>query len=315
MWTGGLTHWDTVLLLGFNSLARDPRLGALIEFISNSRLLTGTVFIAVYWYFWFDTGSRDSTEARRVVLAGVVAGVLAVILARLLADVLPDRARPLVDPPLGFRLPTHIGDYEEWSSFPSDNAAFVFALSLVLYRFAPRVAAALTAYGFAAVCVPRITLGLHYPSDILAGAIVGTVAAWISERYVRGKAVDWLFGFAQCHAGWFYGLAFVVTLELAEKFDDARNTARAVSSMLHRSTSVAMTIVAAAFAAAVAIASLLGALAVKGAKSRKLKSPNASGNGVAAAERGRDAPIDGAAPDSTSRSARHRTAVRGISRS
>ena len=62
MWTGGLTHWDTVLLLGFNSLARDPRLGALIEFISNSRLLTGTVFIAVYWYFWFDTGSRNSTE-------------------------------------------------------------------------------------------------------------------------------------------------------------------------------------------------------------------------------------------------------------
>jgi undecaprenyl-diphosphatase len=313
VWTGGLTHWDTVLLLGFNSLARDPRLGALIEFISNSRLLTGTVFIAVYWYFWFDTGSRNSTEARRVVLAGIVAGVLAVILARVLADMLPDRTRPLVDPPPGFRMPTHIGDYEEWSSFPSDNAAFVFALSLVFYRLAPRVAAALTAYGFAAVCVPRITLGLHYPSDILVGAVIGAVAAWISERYVRGKAVDGLFGFAQRHAGWFYGLAFVVTLELAEKFDDVRNTARAVSNALHRSTSVAMIIVAVAFAGLLAIAALLGALAVKGTKSRKLESPDASGNGGAAAERSRDAAIDGAAPDSTSRSARPRTAVRGIS--
>jgi undecaprenyl-diphosphatase len=312
VWTGGLTHWDTVLLLGFNSLARDPRLGALIEFISNSRLLTGTVFIAVYWYFWFDTGSRNSTEARRVVLAGIAAGVLAVILARVLADVLPDRTRPLVNPPPGFRMPTHIGDYEEWSSFPSDNAAFVFALSLVLYRFAPRVAAALTVYGFAAVCVPRITLGLHYPSDILVGAVIGAVAAWISERYVRGKTVDWLLGFAQRHAGWFYGLAFVVTLELAEKFDDARNTARAVSSMLHRSTSVAMIIVAVAFAGTLAIAVLLGMLAVKAAKSRKLKSPDAS-NDLAVAERGRDTSIDGAAPDSTSRSARPRTAVRGIS--
>ena len=290
MWTGGLTHWDTVLLLGFNSLARDPLLGALIEFVSNNRLLTGTVFIAVYWFFWFDTGSRDNAEARRVVLAGVVAGVLAVILARLLADLLPDRTRPLVDPPLGFQLPTYIGDYEEWSSFPSDNAAFVFALSLVLYRFAPRVAAALTAYGFAVVCVPRITLGLHYPSDILVGALVGIVAAWISERYVRGKAVDWLFGVAERHAGWFYGLAFIVTLELAEKFDDVRDTARAVSSMLHRSTSVAMTIVAVAFAGTLAIALLLGALAVtvRGAKSRKLKSPDASGNGVAATARGHD---------------------------
>jgi undecaprenyl-diphosphatase len=312
VWTGGLHHWDIVLLQGFNSLASDPQLRALIEFISNSRLLTGTVFIAVYWYSWFDTGSRDRAETRRTVLAAIVAGVLAVILARVLADLLPYRTRPLVDPPPGFRIPTHIGDYEAWSSFPSDNAAFVFALSLVLYRFAPRVAAVLTAYGFAAVCVPRMTLGLHYPSDILVGAIVGTFAAWISERYVRGKAVDWLFGFSQRHAGWFYGLAFVVTLELAEKFDDARTTARAVSSMLHRSTAVAMAIVAAVFAGTLAIAALLGMIAAKGAKSRKAKSPDASGTGVAAAERGRDAYIDGV-PDSTSRSAGPRTAVRGIS--
>jgi undecaprenyl-diphosphatase len=313
VWTGVLSHWDIVLLQGFNSLAHDPRLGTLIEFISNNRLLTGTVFIAVYWYFWFDTGSRNSTEARRVVLAGIAAGVLAVILARVLADVLPDRTRPLVNPPPGFRMPTHIGDYEEWSSFPSDNAAFVFALSLVLYRLAPRVAATLTAYGFAVVCVPRITLGLHYPSDILVGAVVGAVAAWISERYVRGKAVAWLLGFAERHAGWFYGLAFVVTLELAEKFDDARNTARAVSSALHRSTSVAMTIVAVAFVGMLAVASLLGAFAVKATKARKLKSADGSDNGLPAAERDRNARIDGIAPDSTSRSARPRTAVRGVS--
>src|SRR6185312_5534814 len=188
----------------------------------------------VYWYFWFDNRSRDNTEARRVVLAGIAAGVLAVIVARVLADLLPYRTRPLIDPPPGFRMPTYIGDYEAWSSFPSDNAAFVFALSLVLYRFAPRVAVALTAYGFAMVCVPRITLGLHYPSDILAGAIIGTFTAWICERYVRGKAVDWLFGFSQRQAAWFYCLAFVVTLELAEKFDDARSAAHEVGSLLHR---------------------------------------------------------------------------------
>jgi membrane-associated phospholipid phosphatase len=296
VWTGGLTHWDTVLLLGFNSLARDPRLGALIEFISNSRLLTGTVFIAVYWYFWFDNRSRDNTEARRVVLAGIAAGVLAVIVARVLADLLPYRTRPLIDPPPGFRMPTYIGDYEAWSSFPSDNAAFVFALSLVLYKLAPRITAALTVYGFVAVCIPRITLGLHYPSDILVGAVVGTVAAWICERCVRGKAVDRLLGFSQRHAGWFYGLSFVVTLELAEKFDDVRNTARAVSSLLHRSTAVAMAIVAIVFVGALAIAALLAVLAVTRAKARDLKSPDG-----------------GTAQDSASRSAHPRAAVRGIS--
>jgi membrane-associated phospholipid phosphatase len=273
-----LTHWDLVLLLAFNSLASGPRLASFIGFISSSRLLTATIFIAVYWYFWFDTGSRDRAEARRVVLAGIVAGVLAVMLARLLASVLPYHMRPLVDPPPGFRLPANIGDYEAWNSFPSDNAAFVFAMSLVLYRFAPRVAVALTAYGFAVVCVPRITLGIHYPSDILVGAIIGIIVAWICERYVRGKAVDWLFGFSQRHAGWFYCLAFVVTLELAEKFDDVRSAAREVSSILHRSTSVAMIIVAVSFGGTLAIASVVGALAVKRAKSRTWKSRDASGN-------------------------------------
>jgi membrane-associated phospholipid phosphatase len=273
-----LTHWNIVLLLDFNSLASDPRLASFIEFISSSRLLTATIPIAVYWYFWFNTGSRDSAEARRVVLAGIVAGVLAVILARLLAGVVPYHTRPLVDPPPGFRLPAYIGDYEAWSSFPSDNAAFVFAMSLVLYRFAPRVAAALTIYGFAVVCVPRMTVGLHYPSDILVGAILGTFVAWICERHVRGKAVDWLYGFSQRHPGWFYCLAFVVTFELAEKFDDVRSTAREVSSILHRSTSVAMIVVAVSFGGAVAIASLVGALAVKGTKSRTWETRDAAGN-------------------------------------
>jgi undecaprenyl-diphosphatase len=79
----------------------------------------------------------------------------------------------------------------DWArqSFPSGHATNAFALFMVIGFLAPRwlypglVVAA-------AIAVSRITLGFHYPSDVTAGAIVGTLGAytarWIFAR--RGWA-------------------------------------------------------------------------------------------------------------------------------
>ena len=61
-------------------------------------------------------------------------------------------------------------------SFPSDHASAAFAIAVALLFFSRRVGAVFLAAAVV-ISVSRVALGLHYPSDVLAGALVGTLAA------------------------------------------------------------------------------------------------------------------------------------------
>jgi membrane-associated phospholipid phosphatase len=61
-------------------------------------------------------------------------------------------------------------------SFPSDHAAAAFAIAFAVLAFSRRAGAAFLV-GATLIGVSRIALGMHYPSDVLAGALVGFAAA------------------------------------------------------------------------------------------------------------------------------------------
>jgi len=88
------------------------------------------------------------------------------------AKYLFDRARPFIDDtevaPL-IKTPSS-------SSFPSGHAATAAAGALSLSAVYPSYAPALLLSGFL-VALSRIYLGVHYPFDVLAGALIGTVTA------------------------------------------------------------------------------------------------------------------------------------------
>jgi undecaprenyl-diphosphatase len=58
-------------------------------------------------------------------------------------------------------------------SFPSAHATSSFAAATAMGRIAPQRRAALLV-GAAAMAATRPYLGMHYPSDVLAGAVLGT---------------------------------------------------------------------------------------------------------------------------------------------
>jgi undecaprenyl-diphosphatase len=62
------------------------------------------------------------------------------------------------------------------SSFPSGHTSTSFACAYVISRLAPR----LTVYVYALAALigfSRIYVGVHYPFDVLAGAVLGVVVA------------------------------------------------------------------------------------------------------------------------------------------
>lgn len=72
-------------------------------------------------------------------------------------------------------------------SFPSGHAIFIFALGAATHFFNKKLAYFLYASGLL-IGIARIAGGVHYPSDILGGAVLGlitgAVVCWVAKRYL-----------------------------------------------------------------------------------------------------------------------------------
>lgn len=89
------------------------------------------------------------------------------------------RTRPFIGEEINLLLPHRLT-----GSFPSGHAAFFFALSLIVY-FYNKKAGILFFIASALIGVSRVFSGLHWPSDILVGAIVGLFSAWLINKIFK----------------------------------------------------------------------------------------------------------------------------------
>ena len=74
-------------------------------------------------------------------------------------------------------------------SFPSGHAATSFAGAVVLTYLFPRGASAFFALA-AAVAFSRVYVGVHYPSDVVAGAAVGAAVGLLAVIAVRRRLLS-----------------------------------------------------------------------------------------------------------------------------
>jgi membrane-associated phospholipid phosphatase len=70
----------------------------------------------------------------------------------------------------------------DYASLPSGHATTVFSVLVAFGTFWPRARTALLLYALA-ISVSRVMVLAHYPSDVVAGAVVGTVGALMVRRY------------------------------------------------------------------------------------------------------------------------------------
>lgn len=73
-------------------------------------------------------------------------------------------------------------------SFPSSHAANHFALSFFLFGLEPFKKTwikTLLIFWAATIALAQVYVGLHYPSDIFGGAILGAFIGWLVSKLVR----------------------------------------------------------------------------------------------------------------------------------
>jgi undecaprenyl-diphosphatase len=144
-----------------NDGVEDP----LVFYVNVSEALFAATLVMV---FLAAQGERWREWRRAAVAAGLSAGV-ALAIGSLISG-LVDRARPFVaDPGQVHLFVSHGSD----PSFPSDHATAAFAIAVaILLR--SRSWGLLALVAATVLSVGRVAVGVHYPSDVLAGAILGS---------------------------------------------------------------------------------------------------------------------------------------------
>lgn len=91
-----------------------------------------------------------------------------------------NRPRPFESLPDVVQLIPHAGG----GSFPSGHAALAFAVAAAVSFYYPKTSILFFLAAFS-IGISRVAAGIHWPSDILGGAVVGIIGVWIAEKVLR----------------------------------------------------------------------------------------------------------------------------------
>jgi undecaprenyl-diphosphatase len=160
---GGL-EWSVLHTLNNFLFHHDAVEDPLLIYINASEALFVATLVIV---FLFANGERLRAW-RRAALAAVLSAGVALAIAKVISE-LVDRARPFMVDPHGVHLFSgHAAD----PGFPSDHATGAFAVAMAIY-LRNRLWGGIALVAAAVLAVGRVATGVHFPSDVLAGAVLG----------------------------------------------------------------------------------------------------------------------------------------------
>jgi undecaprenyl-diphosphatase len=200
----------------------------------DSVSLKGLAFSGTFGVLWFQSAKVRYQRWRTLILA-LIGIVLAIVVARLFANLLPFRVRPMFTSDIGYRPPLFSlgSSLEDWSSFPSDTAAITFAMATGFWLVSRWWGLVWFCFAIAAL-VARIYSGMHYPGDVIVGALIGigTTLA-VNNSVTRANIASPITAIEQRAAGLFYGLLLPFIYEISEMFDFIRGLRHAIFHVVY----------------------------------------------------------------------------------
>lgn len=142
------------------------------EYLGYVLILVLLVFLAVnFKKYW------------RMVAESLIAAVLTRFVLAEIIRWLWFRPRPFVS----LHLAPLVNQSPAEASFPSGHASFFFALSTIIYFYNKKLGIIFYVGSFLIV-LARVFVGIHWPSDILAGAVLGILMGYILNWLFRKHA-------------------------------------------------------------------------------------------------------------------------------
>jgi undecaprenyl-diphosphatase len=143
---------------------------------SSDRLLWIPLYLVLFGFYLWKFRSEFFWPVIITILAIVLSDFLSV---HLIKEVI-HRLRPTYEPGIGPLIHTLRGYTGGKYGFVSSHAANSFALAMMTLLFLRIRALNIFIYCWAViVSYSRIYLGVHYPGDVLCGALFGSLIAWI----------------------------------------------------------------------------------------------------------------------------------------
>jgi undecaprenyl-diphosphatase len=173
--------WSLLHTLNDFMAAHDGLEDSLLFYVEASEAL----FVAALAVVFLCAHGLKHRAWRRATVAAVLSAGLGLAIAKVISE-LVDRARPFVADPHGVHLfAAHAAD----PGFPSDHAtaAFAIAVAIVLRKRGWGIFALVAA---TVLGIGRVALGVHFPSDVLAGAAVGAASALVLWWAPLGDRID-----------------------------------------------------------------------------------------------------------------------------
>ena len=196
--------------------------------------LKGLVFIATFGALWFRR-TKTQVRQRETLILVLFAIVVSLFVARLLANLLPFRVRPMFTSGIGYRAPLfEMGAYfENWSSFPSDHAVILFAMTTGFWLLSRWWGLLWAGFSILAM-LARIYVGLHYPGDVIAGALIGIgITRAINNEFMHAHVAAPIIAVENRAPAIFYGLMFPFIYEVSTLFTYVRDIYHAILHLLY----------------------------------------------------------------------------------
>jgi undecaprenyl-diphosphatase len=225
-----MNWFDVNILLFLNQFAHhSPAFDWMIT-RAYSTNLNGCIVIAIACAALFDPKRPSQLcERSELLLGATLLSAPATLVARALALSLPFRLRPLWNPALHFQTPYGGGSLVllNWSAFPSDHATLFLALVTGIFFVSRRLGLIALLWTLVTITFPALYLGVHWPTDVIAGACLGVGVAFIAKVPQFRNAVEHVtMKWHQQHPGLFFAILFVWSYETASLFEDGRRLLR-----------------------------------------------------------------------------------------
>jgi membrane-associated phospholipid phosphatase len=179
--TAGPTQFDLQAAAALAKfLGRHPLFDYSIQSAIHHHVLGGIPFAGTIFYFWV-RAEREHRQGDLRRLITILLGSLVTIALALCAAKMLSWPPPRNLPGLAHLYPTYLFPDVNTNSFPSDSTALFTSIAIGILSLNRIAGGLLLAAVPLLISLPRMYVGGHYPTDVLAGFLIGLVGYAIAR--------------------------------------------------------------------------------------------------------------------------------------